>query len=405
MPLNPNIILQAGANRVQPRSALQSYGNVLAMQAAQQDMELKRNALEQSNAERNALAAAYNPETGELDPTKVRGALAGSGNLKGLMDYDKSQASLGKTKADREKAELATMKERIGLVGQILGTVTDQASLDAARPHLAQVIPDADQIPNIYDPSVIERARSMALTRSQQIDQMWKEKNFDLNERKFGETQRHNLTTEGLAERGKYGTTIYTGDVPETVPPDKTVVRDAQQGIQSGFEIAGRLRRIRDNYDPNFLTYQGRGKAAVAGVMDKAGISGKDDRAMLKQRRRFEQNVRREFNAYRKEITGAAAAVQEMEELKRSMMNVDQSPAEFEASFDEYVREIQRSMRIKARLLREGVRVGSEEFGKRFDDLFLSGGDDDISARALELEAQDISEEEGDAILKQEGYL
>ena len=102
---------------------------------------------------------------------------------------------------------------------------------------------------------------------------------------------------------------------------------------------------------------------------------------------KFKQNINQIFNAYRKSITGAAASEREMSDLKRSMFNEDQSPVQFEAAFDEFRSELNRSQRLRRKLLREGVTDI-----KAFDDAFIRGDDDDIETRGSEL----FEEFEGD---------
>lgn len=186
----------------------------------------------------------------------------------------------------------------------------------------------------------------------------------------------------------------------------KPNAREVEERIISNGESLARLKTIKDNYNRDFLTYQGRFNNIKNAIKSKAGMNLSDeDRALLRQRRRFTQGVNTEFNAYRKLITGAAAAVQELESLKKAMISEDLSPDEFEAAFDEYSSELGRSIRIRNRLLREGLRPGTSQFGDSLDQLYISGADDDFETRGDELEAQGASPEEIVDILEQEGYL
>lgn len=182
---------------------------------------------------------------------------------------------------------------------------------------------------------------------------------------------------------------------------EKTLVAGERQLIS--------LDRLDNQFNKDFLTYQGRGQAFLSGIKSKAGVglSG-DEKSFLKNRRRFTQNVNRFFNAYRKDITGAAASVQELESLKKAVFNEDLSPDEFKGAFDEFKSELLRAQRLNRRLLREGV-VGNpknrkSEAAQQLDALFLAGEDDLPVARVTELMREGKTQDEIQNILEQEGY-
>ena len=193
---------------------------------------------------------------------------------------------------------------------------------------------------------------------------------------------------------------------PEQFKLQKPITKEAQQKTIAAGESLARLNRIRKNYDPAFLTWKGKGQAWLSSVKSKAGADlSIDEKAFLRKRRQFEQGVNFEFNAYRKMITGAAAAVKELEDLKKAMISTDLSPVEFEAAWEEYGNELGRSLRIRNKLLREGLKPGTKQFGKELDTMFTIGGDDDITTRGNELEAQGLDPESIADILQQEGYF
>jgi len=363
MPLRPDIILQAG--NVPRHDPMRTYANALAIKDVQ-----KRNALAEQEQEQKILEqqqeAALEQELSAL-PRAADGGL----DLPAMRDV------LVKHGRREEAFKLE------GMIGK-------RADAGSKPPTTRTLKRGSSEVTQTWDPA-----------RKSWVDEA-EAPRWNPNSKGFG------ATITGYDEQGRplmsVGTMGGGGPVP-TVKADTTVERAAQTGLQSGWETVGRLERIRDLYDPEFLTFGGRLDSAVSGLADKAGVANPEQRKLIRKRRQFAQNVDREFNAYRKEITGAAASVQEMEDLKKSMMSTDLGPTEFEAAFDEYSAEVRRSMRIKARLLREGVRVGSDEFGKRFDELFLGGADDDVGARARELEAAGLSEDEGTARLRAEGYL
>lgn len=171
------------------------------------------------------------------------------------------------------------------------------------------------------------------------------------------------------------------------------------------------LTRIEEQFKPEFLTFLGRGQSFLSSIKSKAGAGlDKDEKRFLQQRTRFTNNINQFFNRYRKDITGAAASVQELESLKKSMFNEDLSPAEFEASFGEFKSGVLRSRRLVRKLLREGIQGSlkdkKSDVAKQFNAQFLGGGDDDPTIRINEIRASGVEDrEEIKRILKNEGYI
>ncbi len=192
----------------------------------------------------------------------------------------------------------------------------------------------------------------------------------------------------------------------EPTPLQKPNIRQSEKEVVSAGKSLARLRRIKDSYDSAFLTYKGRLRNGISVLKDKAGLElTNEDRDFLRKRRRFTQSVNTEFNAYRKLITGAAAAVQELESLKKAMISEDLSPEQFESAFDTYSEELSRTIRINNVLLRQGLAPGTKQFGDELDDMFMSGEDDDWQERGMELEGKGKSDQEILQILEEEGYL
>ena len=154
-------------------------------------------------------------------------------------------------------------------------------------------------------------------------------------------------------------------------PLTKPTRNKVQDELRSAEESLRRTQRIRETFDPDMLTFLGKGEAAIAEFADRANVSSANQKTLLRKKRAFTQNVNREFNAYRKLITGAAASVQELESLKTAIINEDLSPSQFESAFNEYVSELERGIRIRREMLAEGIDVGAPEFGDEFDRRFL----------------------------------
>ena len=120
--------------------------------------------------------------------------------------------------------------------------------------------------------------------------------------------------------------------------------------------------------------------------------------------------IEQEFNKYRKEITGAAAAMSEIEMLKESFMNSDLSYEEFTAAFDEYRDAQIKALEIAQDILSRGIPLGSKEFTEQHDNAWLQrltmgeGTKKDAQARGEELQGQGLSVDEIMNKLLEEGY-
>ena len=196
---------------------------------------------------------------------------------------------------------------------------------------------------------------------------------------------------------------VSTGTMPLTKPN----TNEAQKNVMFATEQMGNLDAIAKEYEDGFLTYGGKLKNFVDRQTDKIDPNslGKEDRAALGKQTRFKQQTNRIFNAYRKEITGAAAALAELEQLKEAMLNTDLGPTEFKAAYQSYRSELKRSLRLKRKMLREGINVADEGFGTKYDQAFSSGGDDDPIARGEELEAANTPDDKILETLRHEGYI
>jgi hypothetical protein len=212
----------------------------------------------------------------------------------------------------------------------------------------------------------------------------------------------------------RQGIRVGKGGVLEVAPMGRSATNTEQKALASEINLYSQLQNVGElagldengrMVDPSMLTYRGQAEDFFAKKAEKLGIEPSDlQREAMVKRTKFVTGVEQLFNAYRKEITGAAAAVQELDRLKKSFINMDMSPTEFEAAFQQYTGELQRSMRVRRKLLREGFDLRSEDGGDRMDRLFLSGGDDDPADRFVELVAEHGDDDKAHEIMMQEGY-
>lgn len=97
------------------------------------------------------------------------------------------------------------------------------------------------------------------------------------------------------------------------------------------------------------------------------------------------------FNEYRKLVTGAAASNAEIERLRESMINSLDSPVELEAKMKDLMRRTQLAIRVRHKLLRDGIVVADDVdengntwvSGSEYDSEFASAYSDAISRGGL----------------------
>lgn len=205
--IDPRIAMgfQPSTQLEQPVNAL---ARVLQAQGLQQQNQLGQMKIDEyrSGVERkNKLAALLQGQYGtdeERESALLRGGFMDEAQQlqKGRNDALKARADVGKTAADTEKIKLQTAIEKVGLAGQLLGGVRDQATYDQARMAGQQAGLDVSQMPPQYDPALVEQKRSQALSMEQQLAQVWKQKGYDLDVRKQGETERNNQVQNRISQ-------------------------------------------------------------------------------------------------------------------------------------------------------------------------------------------------------------
>lgn len=129
------------------------------------------------------------------------------------------------------------------------------------------------------------------------------------------------------------------------------------------------------------FTYEGQFSAGTTRIRDKMeGVPiigdlvepSEEQRKFAQKRQVIMQGIDQMFNDYRQEITGAAAAVQELERLKKTFLNSDMGPDEFEAVFAETIRKMDRIRSVYVQLLQRGYDTKTARGGAALDRI-LSG--------------------------------
>jgi hypothetical protein len=168
----------------------------------------------------------------------------------------------------------------------------------------------------------------------------------------------------------------------DSVPVGKQARNAAGKTLEPTLTAQAQLAEIRKQPYKEILTNQGRVKTWVSNkVADWGGTNtmvGKaingvfDSEGTNKDYENLSQRVESMFNQYRKEITGAAAAQKELEDLRKTFINTDMNPEQFEIALDVLEERLTRSYAINSTLAKRGILPGSKRYGEAFDQIWAS---------------------------------
>jgi len=219
---------------------------------------------------------------------------------------------------------------------------------------------------------------------------------------------------EGYIPPAKKGISVETpggvkvqigGSGEQTTGLDKVGARKEKEKIIKGLSTLDSIAHLEKTYRPEFFRIEGGAKQKYAHWTDYLGLDLDEGiKKFNEDRTEYFNSVKQWFNAYRKDITGAAAAMSEIKMLEGSVMNTKQAPHEHEASMRQLKAKVKRAIRLSQKILREGVPLGSKEYTRRHNAAWKAGEDDDPDERGKELEAQGLSFEERIEQLEKEGY-
>ena len=118
------------------------------------------------------------------------------------------------------------------------------------------------------------------------------------------------------------------------------------------------LRQLGKDFVPEDLTLKGKVKGTIGHFLDIADLPNfgklKDFQA---NRNLFTSGVNRFFSRYRIEVTGAQAAIAELDLLRKETLSTDLGPTEFTLLFNQFLDKAEEGLEQHRKLLREGVEV------------------------------------------------
>lgn len=111
--------------------------------------------------------------------------------------------------------------------------------------------------------------------------------------------------------------------------------------------------------DTSVFLQQNKARASVGRFLDQFGLEEGvlGTREELEKQAQVKPKIKEFFNAYRKEITGAAAAVAELKDLEEATLSFNITPKEFEIRFKNIQSAARREIQAVRDQLREGIDV------------------------------------------------
>jgi len=116
------------------------------------------------------------------------------------------------------------------------------------------------------------------------------------------------------------------------------------------------FKRIKELYNKDFLTLQGKVKGGFLWGLDKIdALPEGQQKEWLAAKTKFDTGVNQAFNIYRRWVTGAAAAMSELERLEQAYINTKDSPTQFMAKLAELGDFGKRVEEVRMQMLKNGL--------------------------------------------------
>ncbi len=169
------------------------------------------------------------------------------------------------------------------------------------------------------------------------------------------------------------------GSTEITSTPTQSTKSEIQKDIKNTEKAMTQIGKLKNDYNPDYFTYKGQADAYISKEAEKSKgtpglesvsnlaakvLTGKspEERAdFIEKRSKYMNNIEQVFNTYKKEITGAAAGEREIEMLRKSFLNGDMAPSEFQGAMEQVVSKYKSEADINKNVLNKGIDVSSTQ--------------------------------------------
>ena len=247
MALDPSIILNLGRG-VTP---LKSPNEIQDEQMQREVNSLKLNSLRQGIQDEQATRDIAR----NTAPDGLADAFYKGGYVKQGQEAQKFQTEQQKAQREAMKAKVEQQLQQFQVAGQIMNGVVDQATWDRARQQTAQVFgPEAAaQLPEQYDPALIEQKRAQAMTVKDQLEQKYKAMQFTTptaNARLQAQTSSaNNAATVAATDRATNARTAAATAATQQKTAPKPIPASALKMQQESLDAIGTANSINADLD------------------------------------------------------------------------------------------------------------------------------------------------------------
>lgn len=207
MPIDPSIALQARLPQLESPIDVQAKVQQLkGMQNQNRLADLMFAGKERELQQENALSQAYKSALGgdgAIDRNKLYSGLAQGGLGAKLPGVQKGFADQDKAAREAERAQLQTAAEKAELVGRYMTAAKQNPAMyPQILAALRQEIPGGGkELPDQFDQSIVDATIQRAMGVKDQVAQVWKQKEYDLDISKFGYQQQNDTANRNVTIR------------------------------------------------------------------------------------------------------------------------------------------------------------------------------------------------------------
>lgn len=185
------------------------------------------------------------------------------------------------------------------------------------------------------------------------------------------------------------------GGTLEIVQPDGTVVKmqglttpaktENQKNLINNEKNLSQFEQLEKEYDPAFFTYKNQAGAKLSKEAEKSsdipivgqaadfmanavtGMNKEERGKFLERRTKYMNSLEQMFNAYKHEITGAAAGKDEIEMIRKSVLNGEMSPSEAKGALEQIIKKYKSESDQYKKTLGSGLDVTSQPTIRKYN--------------------------------------
>jgi len=204
--------------------------------------------------------------------------IQGAGREAAEFSQQQKQMSAAEARAKQEKQ----MRD-IDLIARVAPEIKDQQSYEGGIAYLSKMGVDVSQMPRAYDPGLVNRYGSMALTYKEKMEQQNKDRDFDLKEKELGikrkEVNKKEGKTSGALEGRKALDKDYAKDYNDWTTSSRNAalknlerLKEAKAALEKDDTLTGPGRGllpdvIRNYTNENAILNRDKVRAAAQGAL------------------------------------------------------------------------------------------------------------------------------------------